>query len=427
MSVNNGLITAPVSLNDVNKALNRSHTDVASACKDTIVNKWSKYKPLKLSLIDTVTGQWDYTNNTWLASATWWKGQARTGARRPQYTCGLVLNCYDDDRASFKSAIDNGNGGWSWDAPTGGEASPYRLQDFAGYTRDAPALFEGFDCPSSVSVNGSFSLIMRANSINNVRFLKLNDIFPNSSTNKVWYFGVICYSGSTKLGECNSKVPIGQDKELVDNVTHSWEEIKLKAPSTGTYKLYPCIFHASNYDNNPTGDITVTRTPVTQTFVALPLPGFAPITVTVTNSSSSGGSTGGTYSQQVSYYAVFRVVYLDAAQQSIDLANSKLEITCTTTAGSALGSTTRTNTARMLFGGSTYSGFTAQSDTFTYSGKTDNPHRHTDLLTYTAFGSGSANIKQQNMYEAIMQAKNGNAYIQINSENKVAISVRLGG
>lgn len=422
-----GNISAPVTLGDVNSVLGDRHTDVAAACKDTKVNKWAKYKPLKLSVIDTITGQWDYTNNTWLTTATWWKGQARTGARRPKYTCGMIINCYDDDRAAFKSAIDNGNGGWSWDAPTGGAASPYRLHDFAGYANGAPALFEGFDCPSSVSIGGSFSIIMRSNVINNARFLKLNDIFPNSSTNKVWYFGVICYSGDTKLGECNSKVPIGQSAELVDNITHFWDEIRLKAPSAGTYKLYPCIFYASNYDNNPNGDITVTRTPVTQTFVALPLSGFAPKTITVSNSGGGGGGGGGTTSQQLSYYAVFRVAYRDAAQTTIDIDNSKLEITCITTAGSALPTTTRTNTARMLFGSIEYSGFTAQSDTFTYSGTTDNPHRHTDLLDYTAFGTGLANDKRRNMGQAIEQAQNGNAFIRINSENKVAISIRLGG
>lgn len=430
MANNGNIITYPVSVSDVNKVLGRSHTDVGHCCTETRVNKWAKYKPLRLSVINTVDGQWDATNNTWLTSATWWKGQARTGARRPHYTCGMVLNAYDDDRASFKSAIDNGNGGWDWDAPVGDNASPYRITDFAEYVHTAPALFESFDCPSEVSVNGQFSMVMRYNDINNSRFLRLNDIFPNSASNRVWFFGVICYNGTEKLGECNSKVPIGLPNEMDSNdssVVHAWYEIKLKAPSgTGTYTLYPCIFYASNYDNNPTGSITSDRTPVTQTFVALPLPLFAPKTVNVT-SSGGGGGGGGTTSQQLSYYAVFYLVYTDLAQTSIDLDNSWLEISCTTTAGSAVGTTTRTNTAKMYLGSTLYSGFTQQSDTFTYSGSSNNPHTHIDTLTYTAFGTGSTTIKKQNMYEAIQQAQNGNAYIQINDGNRVLISTRFAG
>ena len=432
MANSNGQITAPVTLGDVNSVLGDRHTDVAAACKDTKVNKWAKYKPLKLSVIDTITGQWDATNNTWLTTATWWKGQARSGAYRPQYTCGLVINCYDNDRASFKDAVDNGNGGWTWDAPTGGAASPYRLHDFAGYEHRASPLLEGFSCPDEVPPNQKFSITIQANTVSNRYILSLNDIFANSASNKIWYFGVICYSGSTKKGEVTSKVPIGQDAELVDGVTHSWGEIKLTAPAaTGTYKLYPCIMYASNYANNPTGSLDNLSTPVVQTFVVLPLPTFAAKTIKVTSQTAT--------KEWMSVYAVFRVAYSDSAQTIIDFANTTLNIQIVSTAGASVGSVSRTNTITMMLGSTTYSGFTTQTETFTYSGTTNNPHYYGGssgtFLTYSAFGTGSTSLKQQNMYEAIQQAKNGNAYLYVNQNNgnntsspmKVSIGVMLAG
>ena len=421
MAIVNGIITSPVPIpSEVNQILGTSHTDTSYFCTDPGLNKWSKYKPLIRNKIFT-TDEFDFTNGGWLTSATWWKGNAKGGLRQLPYTCGLNITAYEE-RADFKSAVDNNNAGWDYVKPTGGAAAPYRITDFSYYNHQAPALFEGFSCPDTVSVNGSFSITMRANIINNNRYLKVNDFFPNSASNKVWFFGVICYSGTTKLGECNSKIPIGQDAETDGTNVYSWGEIKLKAPSSaGTYKLYPCVFYASNFDNNPTGDITSTREPIVQSYVPLPLPGFGPKTITV-SSSGGGGGGGGTTSQQLSYYAVFYVAYQN--ENSYDIDNSYLMVSCTTTAGSAVPSTTRTNTTKMYLGSIQYSGFTPQTDTFTYSGTSNNPHEHTDTLTYTAFGSGLASEKRRNMGQAIEQAMNGNAFIQINDENKVAINVR---
>lgn len=404
------IVTAPVSISNVKSALGSNSNDLASLCVHTNINKWSKYKPVRLSSVDTITGQWDSANNRWLSSATWWKGQAKTGARRPQYTCGLAINCYDNDRDAFKSAIDNGNGGWTYEKPTGGASSPYRLQDFAGYISTAAPMIEQCFCPSKVAPNQNFSITILANAQSSRSTLGLNDIFPNSPSNKVWYFGVICYNGTTKLGEITSKVPIGQDAELVDNVTHSWGEIKLTAPSsTGTYKLYPCIMYASNYANNPSGSMTNTQTPPTQTFVALPLPAFAPITVEVTPQTET--------KEWMSGYAVLRLYYTDFNFSTIDWSKSLIDINITSTAGKSVGSVSRTNTITIMLGNITFSGFTTQTDSFTYSGTSNNPHSYSKQLTYTAFGSGTNIEKRQNFSTVIEQAERGNAYIYINQGN----------
>lgn len=47
MSVNNGKITPPISIDDVKSVLGESSNDVATLCKSTKINKWSKNKPIK--------------------------------------------------------------------------------------------------------------------------------------------------------------------------------------------------------------------------------------------------------------------------------------------------------------------------------------------------------------------------------------------
>ena len=41
MSVNNGKITPPISIDDVKSVLVESSNDVATLCKSTKINKWS--------------------------------------------------------------------------------------------------------------------------------------------------------------------------------------------------------------------------------------------------------------------------------------------------------------------------------------------------------------------------------------------------
>jgi hypothetical protein len=49
MANNNVIITAPVSMYDVQQVLGESSTDLATLCKSSNINKWAKYKPIKHS------------------------------------------------------------------------------------------------------------------------------------------------------------------------------------------------------------------------------------------------------------------------------------------------------------------------------------------------------------------------------------------
>ena len=47
MAYSNGLITKPVSIYDVERALGSSSTDLATLIKDGVINKWARYKPIR--------------------------------------------------------------------------------------------------------------------------------------------------------------------------------------------------------------------------------------------------------------------------------------------------------------------------------------------------------------------------------------------
>lgn len=132
MAYSNEIITAPVSFSDVNTALGTAHTDLDLLCRDSHVNKWAKFKPVINPLRDNITGQWDAANNTWLSSATWYKSTQAQG-----YNCGVDMRLSDNTDPNMRVLAQNYADGIARVIPTGGDASPYRLQDFASYYHNA--------------------------------------------------------------------------------------------------------------------------------------------------------------------------------------------------------------------------------------------------------------------------------------------------
>lgn len=131
MSINNGLITAPVSLADVNKALGTNHTVVNAACVDEHINMWAKYKPVVYGKLFTID-EWDVANNTWKTTANWYKSTAESN-----YNCGISMHLSDTNDKYLRVIAKDYADGLTYVKPTGDEGSPYRLQDFAGYKHDA--------------------------------------------------------------------------------------------------------------------------------------------------------------------------------------------------------------------------------------------------------------------------------------------------
>lgn len=144
MPNSNGNITAPVSIFDVRQVLGVNSLDVGTLCRSANINKWSKYKPVVKNLIDTVTGQMNMTTKAWLGTATWWKGTSGT--------CGFgSVSVLIDTPSNIAYNSINSGGMWNYQNPTGGQNSPYRLTDFAGYNHRAV-------CPFAIVPPASFGV-----------------------------------------------------------------------------------------------------------------------------------------------------------------------------------------------------------------------------------------------------------------------------
>lgn len=148
MAYSNGIISAPVVIpDDVNAALGTSLNDLSALCASANINMWAKYKPVINTDLFT-DSQWDATNQTWLASATWWQG-----------TSLMVGGITPSKSNSLATIIGNYNGalnGWSYQRPSGGVLAPYRLTDFAKYNHNAHAPVMRFSVPAKVKVQGKF-------------------------------------------------------------------------------------------------------------------------------------------------------------------------------------------------------------------------------------------------------------------------------
>lgn len=128
MSVNNGKITPPISIDDVKSVLGESSNDIATLCKSANINKWARYKPVHI------------LNTPFCDIKTSYRGTAGN--------CGITVPSGGTVEAII-GYYDKNDNGYAYTLPSGGAASPYRLGDFLGYNHNAYAPF------SSLFVNGT--------------------------------------------------------------------------------------------------------------------------------------------------------------------------------------------------------------------------------------------------------------------------------
>lgn len=223
MSVNPAktLITAPVGVYDVQQVLATSENDVGRLCVNSAINMWAKYKPVRYSSIDSVTGQWDSINKTWLASATWW----RAGG-----TCGFNIETFSslgnpDTPNTFLYKLKNGQLGWTYLRPRGGNSEAFRLQDFASYYHDAVnpmgeigATTIWLDNQYRFSLDWDMQAVEETN-------LRHSDISINGTSLANYYFGVFMWKNDTwkvvtsqnTLGTESFSINIDADQSWIGN------------------------------------------------------------------------------------------------------------------------------------------------------------------------------------------------------------------
>lgn len=122
---NMGVISAPVSIDDVKQALGESSNDLATLCKSENINMWAKYKPTCYPS--------PFPDN-------WYEAQnGNYGISVPKYSnLESLYNAY------FIDGDKNHDNGYLYERPSGGSAEPYRLGDFRGYNNKATSPIYGF-------------------------------------------------------------------------------------------------------------------------------------------------------------------------------------------------------------------------------------------------------------------------------------------
>lgn len=128
MGYNTGIITAPVSIYDVQRALGNSSSDLGTLIHNGNINMWAKWKPIKAPIIGLMTSEIMRTT----------AGVYRYGIKR---TSGSVP-LWNPSTGEITHDV------WSYDRPTGGSSAPYRLADFGNWDTHAnPGYYHQAPCP----------------------------------------------------------------------------------------------------------------------------------------------------------------------------------------------------------------------------------------------------------------------------------------
>lgn len=153
----NGIISAPVSIDDVKRALGESSNDLATLCKSENINIWSKYKPINCKGVFKEYPITEDSYETVTSAFNKYNCDVRCGMNVPIDTYKNLYNNYGGEGFAIKACEnfynDNVYGlrGIDKDAstnshivyvsgkhfPKGGTNSPYRLGDFRNYSNNA--------------------------------------------------------------------------------------------------------------------------------------------------------------------------------------------------------------------------------------------------------------------------------------------------
>lgn len=206
-----GIISAPVSIDDVKRALGESSNDLATLCKSENINIWSKYKPISCKgefkeypiredSEEIVTSS--YSNYTCVV---------RCGMNIPMDTYKNLRNNYGGEgfaiNGCYNFYIDNVYGrvgGIHGDTttsvsgkhfPKGGANSPYRLSDFRNYNSKATSNTFRTSLPEFRTVEVYYSSIRKFNcvlymntNVDNNTNLTMDDIITDLSL--AWSFWI---------------------------------------------------------------------------------------------------------------------------------------------------------------------------------------------------------------------------------------------
>lgn len=270
-----GIISAPVSIDDVKRALGESSNDLATLCKSENINIWSKYKPINCKgefkeypiredSEETVTSS--YSNYTCVV---------RCGMNIPMDTYKNLRNNYGGEGFAINGChnfyIDNVYGrvgGIHGDTstsvsgkhfPKGGANSPYRLSDFRNYNSKATSDTFRTSIPQGRIVEVYYSSTPKLNcvlykntNVDNNTNLTMDDIITDLSLAWSFWIQIRYDSPYNTTDKIYKNYYVGNCKKPTDYI-YAGREITFDIGSGDKYiNIVPflaCTRNATLYDN----------------------------------------------------------------------------------------------------------------------------------------------------------------------------------
>lgn len=270
-----GIISAPVSIDDVKRALGESSNDLATLCKSENINIWSRYKPISCKGDFKEYPIREDSDEKATSSYNNYACVVRCGMNIPIDTYKNLRYNYGGEGFAINACeffyVDNvygANGGIHDNTttsvsgkhfPKGGANSPYRLSDFRNYDSKAKSNIFLTSLPILTSVEIYYSstpklncvLYMNANVGTNTN-LTMDDIIPDLSL--AWSLWVqIRYESPYNVNDTiYKKYYVGNCKKTTDFVYVS-KEITFDITGDKKIDIVPFLADVRNgylYDNS---------------------------------------------------------------------------------------------------------------------------------------------------------------------------------
>ncbi len=300
-----GIISAPVSIRDVQRALGHSSADLGTLIANGNINIWAKFKPVSNTSVQYMS-QWNATSKHWLSGASWFHG---IGAAW-RYGLSPWVRTVDGSYSSLSALItaytssSNHMNGWSYHRPTGGSTSPYRLTDFADYCANARSIADGFQVGSPVGINSQTNV---GTLVASFAYAPDDDynVTPENLLGVDTYFGVaLAYNGTVVL------------YGTVDNAGGMTIQKEVRFPSGAegkTYNVYPFLATRRQGFDDRLATITLYTIPLLQ-----------PTTLTVASQSQLIGVTiSGEYTSSAKTAATITIT----VDSNLNYYNNYIELT----------------------------------------------------------------------------------------------------
>lgn len=279
MSISNGKIIAPVSIEDVKTVLGETSNDLATLCKSENINIWSKYKPISCKGEFKEYPIVEDSYETVKSSYNKYNCDIRCGMNIPIDTYRNLYNDYGGEGFIIKACNnfyqDNvyGSNGVDKDAstgshivnasgkhfPKGGTNSPYRLGDFRNYTNNAKINMFLTSLPELRNVEiyhsstPKFNCVLYKNTnVDDTTNLTMDDIITDLYSAWSFWIQIGYTSPHNNTDKVYKNYYIGNCKEPIDYIYAS-REITFDVDDDKEVTIVPFLANVRNanlYDNS---------------------------------------------------------------------------------------------------------------------------------------------------------------------------------